>query len=204
VSKRDYYKVQDGNTLVGYTAPAAEMVGVWSVYNADAKKIAMVAPMEDAFSVMFYGRNQDATEQWINAKSFKLAVARIFRLEGLPRFDPKLPAIELGTAVEGSEAASAVAKSKQDKVAARADAMIGKILRSCPSNDARLKTLGACVEEAARLQSGGAAPRQPSPYQATAQAIFAKILESARSAESRSETLGALAAAATRQRTKLG
>jgi hypothetical protein len=190
---------------------------VWSVYNDDAKKIAMVAPMEDQFNVMFYGRKQRATDQWFNAKTFKVAVARIFKLDGVPRFDPPLPIIALG-AVAGSEseeqerrasgrrveAVAAEPKTpKADPFAAKASALIGKILRTCQTADARRETLNAFAAEATRLAQGGAPPGKSDRYAATAQALLAKILEACKSDDARAKTRDALGAEAKRSRALL-
>jgi hypothetical protein len=201
VSDRAYYKVYDGRKRVGYTSPTVDMPGVWSVYNGDAKKIAMVAPMEDVFNVMFYGRKTEATDDWIACKSFKLAVARIFKLQGLPRFEPPLPRIELG-AVPGSESAAqalaatptpapAPAEAAPNVYRAKASALIRKVLRSCHADDARRSTLDAFAKEAKRRYDGGAGRPPADPFGKTAAAILDKVLASTEEA-ARAPTLEAL------------
>lgn len=84
---RVYHKILEGEKHIGYLSPTLEMPGVWSIYNSDRKKIAMVAPDGSQFNLMFYGKHAVTTEYFM-AKSFKGALARAFKLTTLPELDP--------------------------------------------------------------------------------------------------------------------
>lgn len=87
---RSYHKIYDERKLKGFVAPTLDMPGVWSIYNDERQKVAMIAPDGGQFNLMFYGKHA-ATTDYYTAASFGGAVQRAFKLGTAPLFKPKLP-----------------------------------------------------------------------------------------------------------------
>ncbi len=108
---RFYHKILEGTKHIGYLSATLEMPGVWSIYNKERKKIAMVAPDGSQFNLMFYGKHAVTTEYFM-AKSFKGALARAFKMTTLPELDPPVedpedvPLAELDTPSDPAAAAN--------------------------------------------------------------------------------------------------
>jgi hypothetical protein len=76
--------------LVGYVAETPGVEGVYSVFDADGSKLAIVAPENGRYKILYMGETAGDSLEYLVARSFLGALAITFELLTPPRVDPPL------------------------------------------------------------------------------------------------------------------